>query len=60
VTVALSGSPTSAPPRIRREDVALVGDVVDVDVKAPVLCVVAEGEVRNEIRRDRVTLVMSL
>jgi hypothetical protein len=39
---------------IRREEVALIGNVVDVDVDPPVLGVVTEREICNEIGRDRV------
>ena len=39
---------------IRCEEIALIGDVVHVDVDAPVLCVVTKRDVCDEIRRDRV------
>ena len=52
--MALSGWPTSAPPRIRRDEVALIRDIVDVDVDAPVRGLVPERGVCNQIGRDRI------
>ena len=39
---------------IRHEEIALFGDVMDVDVETPILGVVAERGVGDEIRGNRV------